>query len=289
MTLGRSLIDGLNRALAPVNLRLDTRTRSRAELARLRAVRASGHFERPVFPIPPAFEAMDPSRLLEAITSYRRRFEDFEDPSRNSTAYSFDNGYFTSPDAEVLYTVVREHRPRTVIEVGSGHSTRLIRQALADGGMSGRLVSIDPVPRRDLGQLADEHYLSPVESLRDQAAFAALRAGDILFVDSSHVVRTANDVVFLFLQVVPELRPGVLVHVHDIFLPYDYPADWIVERGWDWSEQYLIQALLTENRSYDVLWAGHYLQRTWPEFADHFPHARGRRASSLWLTRSRVS
>jgi hypothetical protein len=110
-----------------------------------------------------------------------------------------------------------------------------------------------------------------------------LHDGDILFIDSSHESRTGNDVVALFLKVIPALRPGVVVHVHDVFLPFDYPREWIVEQRWDWNEQYLVQAMLQGSHQFDVLWPAHFLQQTWPGFADHFGGRCRDNACSLWL------
>ena len=87
----------------------------------------------------------------------------------------------------------------------------------------------------------------------------------------------------LFLNILPRLKPGVLIHIHDIFLPYEYPREWIMQNRWPWNEQYLVQALLQGSEEYEVLWAGHYHQKTMPDFAKHFPLWQGKDASSLWL------
>lgn len=226
---------------------------------------------------------MGDAPLLETICRYGPRFDDFEDPSRNDVGYTFNNDYFSSPDTEVLYTIVRQFQPRMVVEVGSGNSTQIIRQAVLDGQLKTRLISIDPQPRMENSALADEVYRTRVEWLRSGELFRSFKAGDILFIDSSHVIKTGNDVVFLYLIVLPELPPGVLIHIHDVFLPYDYPREWVMEKRREWNEQYLVQALLMSTNAFEVLWAGHFLQRTRVDFAQHFPHLNGRVAGSLWL------
>ncbi|HEY6763823.1 MAG TPA: class I SAM-dependent methyltransferase [Candidatus Sulfotelmatobacter sp.] len=112
-----------------------------------------------------------------------------------------------------------------------------------------------------------------------------LGPNDILFIDSSHEVRPGNDVVRLFLNVVPRLRSGVVIHVHDIFLPFEYPREWMICNALNvnWAEQYLVQALLQGSNQFEVLWPGYYLQRTWPNFAEHFYYKPGAVAKSLWL------
>ena len=276
----------MNRCLQHVNLRLDTLTAERIEDRRLEALEQGGHFVQPPFPLPLAFESMTLAPLLGALSRYKSRFDDFAAPSRNDVRYTFDNDYFSSPDAEVLYTMVRTFQPQTVIEVGSGYSTKITRQALLDGQLHARLISIDPHPRLEIRALVDEFYLEPVEALRHRELFRSLQEGDILFIDSSHEIKTGNDVVFLYVQVIPALPPGVLIHIHDVFLPYDYPREWVVGKRLAWNEQYLVQCLLTCSSAFEVLWAGHYLHRTQADFAQYFPHLNGRVATSLWLRKT---
>jgi hypothetical protein len=283
MALGTVARSGINRMLRVLNLRLETLTAERLEARRLGALDRGGHFSRRVFPVARSFESMEVARLLASVDRYRNRFDDFEDPSRNDVGYTFRNAYFGSPDAEVLYAVIRDVRPTRVIEVGSGYSTRIMRQAILDGHLDTRLVCIDPAPRQEITGLADAVHRQAVEAVGDAELFRSLKAGDILFVDSSHEIRTGNDVVFLYLVVLPELAPGVLIHVHDVFLPYDYPSEWVIRHRFGWNEQYLVQAILLFSHAFDVLWAGHFLQSSRAEFGSHFPHAAGRRAQSLWL------
>lgn len=226
---------------------------------------------------------MGETSLLEKISSYGPRFVDFEDPSCNDVGYTFENDYFTSPDTEVLYTIVRKYQPATIVEVGSGHSTKVIRQAVLDGHLNTHVISIDPHPRTEIRGLVDKTYREPIEALGNTECFRSLKEGDILFIDSSHVIKTGNDVTFLYLNVIPELPPGVLIHIHDVFLPYDYPRECVIEKRWGWNEQYLAQARLAFASAFEVLWAGHFLQHTRGGFAHHFPHLNGRVPRSLWL------
>lgn len=283
MALSTRIKELSNAALSPLNVRVDSRTQDRLEEVRLGRLAESGHFDRPVFPAPPCFLACDADAMFQKLRRYEACFDVLADPAKNSVAYRFENDWFTSPDAEILYTLIREHRPRTVLEVGCGNSTRITRQAILDGELDCRIIAVDPQPRRDVAEIVDEFIQSPVENLSAATILSQLKSGDVLFIDSSHQVRTANDVVFLFLQVLPHLPAGVLIHVHDIFLPYDYPREWVVSDPREYAEQYIVQALLTFSSAFEVIWPGHYLQRTRSDFADHFPRMKGRSAQSLWL------
>jgi hypothetical protein len=283
MSLFTRVRSAANTMLAPLNMRTITLTAERAELKRLSGLEAAGRFEKPIFPVLKEFGDCNPSPLLAEVTKYQEIFGKFALAPRDGAQFSLDNDYFTSPDAEILYATVRRCQPLNIVEVGSGNSTLLFREAINDGQLNTRLVSIDPHPRREIARNSDEIILERVEHLSDLKRFAKLKANDILFIDSSHEIKTGNDVLFLFLQVLPSLLPGVLIHIHDIFLPYEYPRQWVVEKKWNWTEQYLIQALLQGSGKYDVLWPGHYLQRKLSDFNEQFVHWRGASAKSLWL------
>jgi predicted O-methyltransferase YrrM len=158
-------------------------------------------------------------------------------------SFHHGNGYFESCDAEVAYCMVRHWKPRHILEIGSGYSSRIMAAALRANmerdGVVGELISIDPQPERvpsnGLGDLVSV-IAKPVQYLETRL-FATLQPDDILFIDSSHVVGVGSDVTRVYLQILPALPPGVLVHVHDIFLPYDYPRDAVLRNLWFWSEQ----------------------------------------------------
>ncbi|MBL8113060.1 MAG: class I SAM-dependent methyltransferase, partial [Acidobacteria bacterium] len=165
-------------------------------------------------------------------------------------------------DAAVAYALVRERRPGLVVEVGGGFSSRVLRTALDAGGGGGRLVTIDPEPRADLTGVVSEHRKERVEDV-PLAFFEELPPDSVLFIDSSHRAGTGSDVNFLFLEVLPALAPGVLVHVHDVFLPEDYPFEWNAS-GPFYTEQYLLHALLLFSRGFRVVWPGRQMLRERP-------------------------
>ena len=274
----------INCFLHPFNLRLDTCTADRAEIARLACLVQDGHFARPIFPVLEQFHRCDPTPIIDAVKKHAPQFEQFNTESRPDR-YSFANDYYTSPDAEILYAMVRLYQPHCIIEVGSGNSTLLMRHAIADGGMPTQIISIDPMPRRNIEWFADEVIRERVEKLDANRIISRLERNDILFIDSSHEIRSGNDVIHLFLNILPSLRKGVIVHMHDIFLPYEYPQEWMVKYRWNWNEQYLLQALLQGSYEYEVLWAGYYLQKTKPNISDNFQFWKGDAARSIWLRR----
>lgn len=201
--------------------------------------------------------------------------------------YHFDNIWFGPIDGALLYGIIRFFHPRHIIEIGSGFSTYLMRRAIIDGNLVTRITSIDPEPRVDIRQVADIVRTQRVEELDVQTIVDELEAGDILFIDSSHTIISGGDVPFLFLEVVPKLRPGVLIHVHDIFIPYDYPEEWIRTLHRGWNEQYLVHAFLAFNTAFRILWSGSYMWATRRDdliaAIPHGAHAKG--AGSLWFQR----
>jgi methyltransferase family protein len=196
-------------------------------------------------------------------------------------AYGYDNPYFSLVDAAVTHTFVRERRFSVIVEVGSGFSSRVLRGGLDQNG-SGSLVSIDPVPRSSVLGIAHEHMSVPVQSL-PLSYFKALPEDALLFIDSSHKATYGSDVVFLLLSVLPILRPGVMVHVHDIFLPEEYPSAW---HDWAYSEQYVLHGLLAFSSVFSVVWPGHYVALTRPRvLARFFPEELIGLHCSFWIQR----
>lgn len=191
--------------------------------------------------------------------------------------------WFPGLDAAALYTVVRRVQPARVVEVGAGHSTRFLAWAAADGGFPVHITTIDPAPRAVLHGLEVDLVPATLERAGTMP-FARLSAGDVLSIDSSHVLMPGTDVDVLLNRVLPDLPAGVLIHIHDIFLPDDYPADW-AWRGYN--EQLAVAALIQGGR-YRVLWASHYVRTRLASalretVMSRLPLPPGARESSLWL------
>jgi hypothetical protein len=195
--------------------------------------------------------------------SYKTEYARF--PKRRQDApegaFYLDNNLFSSVDAEALYAMVRHLRPRRIVEVGSGFSTLLMALAADANRQDGDAIEIrciDPYPRDFVSKLADQGGIDLVRNAVERVPLDVvgnLSDGDILFIDSSHVLRTGGDVYREFLELIPRLRPGVYVHVHDIFLPRDYPSEWVMDNHWFWNEQYLLQAFLSFNSDFEVVLA----------------------------------
>jgi hypothetical protein len=228
--------------------------------------------------------------LIDEFSQFRSEYDRFPHaPTEFPHEFHFDNELFSGIDALGLYCMLRHAQPNLVIEVGSGFSTRVAAQAALQNSDT-RLIAVEPYPD-DL--LTDgfpglsELVSQPVQEL-DIEFFDRLGKNDVLFIDTSHVVRTGGDVTYLLLEVVPRLRPGVLVHVHDVFLPYDYPRDWLVEKYRFWSEQYLLAAFLAFNQDFEVVLANHYLSMNHSEALRRAfsaaPHLSG---LSFWFRRAR--
>jgi Methyltransferase domain len=152
----------------------------------------------------------------------------------------WSNGFLPGLDGAALYSLLVHEGPATYLEVGSGNSTRFARRAIRDHGLETKIVSIDPQPRAEIDAICDEVIRSPFEDA-DLSVLARLKAGDLLFVDNSHRVFTNSDVTVVFLEVLPNLPAGVFVHIHDVFLPEDYPSEW---NDRFYSEQYMLAAYL---------------------------------------------
>lgn len=168
--------------------------------------------------------------------------------------YDSSNGAFYPLDAALLFAIIREERPRRIIEIGSGSSTLVMLSAIKDGGSQTKLTCIEPY----LPSYLDPHrpqistlLEKPLQEVPIEI-FSELESGDILFIDSTHVVRFDSDVVFEILDILPILKPGVIVHVHDIFLPEDYPQEWLAQHRFFWNEQYMLQAFLSMNPHFKI-------------------------------------
>jgi hypothetical protein len=230
--------------------------------------------------------------LREVFPRFRSEYETLPNaPTDDHAAFHFGNGLFDGTDALVLYCMLRHLRPRRVIQVGSGYSTRLAAQAALANG-STELVCIEPCP----DEVLQEGFVGLTSLITEQVEevsldlFTALEADDVLFIDSSHAVRIGGDVAFLFLEVLPRLQPGVAVQVHDVFLPHQYPREWVVDELRFWNEQYLLQAFLASNSAFRVLLANSYLQERYPEILrSTFPTSPWWGGGSFWFERRRDS
>jgi hypothetical protein len=188
----------------------------------------------------------------------------WSEPPDRPSAFYLPNAYFSAGDADLLYQVLRFLKPRRMVEIGSGYSTRVASLALErnydETGIRPVHRCIEPYEsERIAGAMGIELITTPIEDWDIDWA-AELSAGDLLFIDSSHMIRPQGDVLKEYLEILPQLAAGVYVHIHDIFTPKDYPSRWLQENVVFWNEQYLLEALLSGSNRYEVIAAANFLK-----------------------------
>jgi predicted O-methyltransferase YrrM len=201
------------------------------------------------------------------------------------------NTMFPLSDAALLSGLMRHFQPARFVEVGSGFSSAEALDTADRWDLPTRFTFIEPFPQQRLERMLTEADRERVDVRREfvqdtpLATFEQLDAGDMLFIDSSHMAKTGSDVLRLVLRIVPALQPGVLVHIHDMFWPFEYPAEWL-EEGRAWNEAYLVHAFLLHNSAWQILLFGDWLWRAHPDLVEAFiPDASTDRPGSLWLQR----
>ena len=213
-------------------------------------------------------------QLLSKFTYYDELVK-FPLQKTNQTEYYYNNGFYEAGDAEYFYSVIRHFKPKQIIEIGSGYSTLMAQNAFAankvdDANYKCTYQCIEPYEQPWLEELDVEVIRKRVETI-DKSSFEALNANDILFIDSTHVIKPQGDVLFEYLEILPILKPGVIIQIHDIHMPKDYLSDWIYEHRL-WNEQYLLEAFLTFNNKFKILGSLNYLKHHHNEkFAAKFP------------------
>lgn len=221
---------------------------------------------------------------LDVLESFRftQELTGISDRYQGDLSFHFNNGSFESGDAEYWYQLLRTKKPRQVVEIGSGNSTLMARKAIEQNKRESRDYScvhicVEPYEKPWLEKTGVQVVRKRVEEI-DRKLFDGLGSGDVLFIDSSHVIRPQGDVVFEYLELLPTLKPGVIVHVHDIFSPRDYLKEWVIDEAKLWNEQYLLEAFLTSNHHWKILGALNFL---------HHDHAEKLKAKCPYLTPDR--
>lgn len=232
----------------------------------------------------------DQLALLRQLKPYTASIDYPVEQPDNPTTYFYGNDQYPVLDAEFLYAALCHFKPKAMIEVGSGFSS------LITADVNRRLLGskldfscIEPFPRQFLIDGVEGITRLVRQKVEDVelSFFDQLESGDILFIDSSHVSKVGSDVNYLFFEVLPRLKKGVMVHVHDIFLPDEYPKTWVIDQGRNWNEQYLLRAFLQFNADWKVLWAAHFMgTRHTAAVQDTFPrYPKLGGGGSFWITR----
>lgn len=204
-----------------------------------------------------------------------------EDPS----GFFWDNSQFSHSDAMSCYALLRHLKPRRVIEIGSGFSTLVTSVAIANNGQ-GEIICIEPYPRQFLGKVAGVTQLiqKPVQQIPLDFFNDTLSNGDVIFIDSTHTVKTGSDCLYLYLKVLPALRHRCMIHVHDVFLPDAMPKEWALSKQIYWTEQYLLLAYLLDNPRVRCWFGSHYHLRLHQELLAKFMHGQANAGGgSFWF------
>ena len=219
---------------------------------------------------------------LLATFSFTQELADIPDKKPDPLDFHFNNGAFESGDAEYWYQLIRSIEPKRIFEIGSGNSTLMAIKAIhanrsQNSDYSCKHVCIEPYERPWLEETDVSVVRRKIEDI-EISFFSELEENDILFIDSSHIIRPQGDVLFEYLELLPALNKGVIVHLHDIFSPKNYPKQWLENEVKFWNEQYLLEAFLSNNNSWKIIGALNYL---------HHHHFNNLRSVAPYLTHDR--
>ncbi len=222
---------------------------------------------------------LNESEQLKFIKNFKYTKElrnlNLKEESKNY-GFKIRNGSFENGDAEIYYQILRYFKPKKIIEVGSGHSTQICLEAIKknkeESGVDTNLTCIEPYENKWLEKLGVNIIRKKIEDI-DLDWNNELNAGDILFIDSSHIIRPQGDVLKIYFEIIPMLKRGVIIHIHDIFTPKNYLKAWVVDQVRFWNEQYLVESLLMNNNKLKVLLASNYLKNHhYEEFKLYCPY-----------------
>lgn len=227
---------------------------------------------------------------IREVGAFCEELRDVPDEEPEPGAFFWNNQFFNRADAVASYGFARSRQPKRWFEIGCGYSSLVLQMALERNEQPCDVTLIEPYPNRTIfdrlpkgwrhGETILQHV--PLEE------FEALEAGDVLFYDGSHCSKVGSDVNYFFFKLLPRLKPGVLIHIHDIFFPDPYPEAWIFERGQTWNEQFVLQAFLMHNDAYEVTLGNHWvhafhrdeLERSYTVLDDQY-------GCSFWMTKRR--
>lgn len=194
---------------------------------------------------------------LKEFLQNKENIQSIKKEEKDENKPMWNNMFLPGLDIVALYGMLVKHKPKKYIEVGSGNSTKVAKKAIVENNLDTKIISIDPYPRAEIDHMVDQVIRLPFENLKDFDLINELEAGDILFIDNSHRCLPNSDVTVFFLETLPKLKKGVIVHIHDIYIPYDYPQ-FMCDRVY--TEQYLLAvALLNGASNYDLLFPCYFI------------------------------
>jgi hypothetical protein len=238
--------------------------------------------------------ALDEGAMVDLFHRLRRHYPEVPFPEAKTPdwRYYLGNPAFSYADGITLFCMLREFRPARIVEAGVGFSSCLMMDTndrFFGGAIEMRMLDPHPEVLRALLEPGDP-YLGRIQTLALQDAsldlFTSLGEGDLLFIDSSHVGKTASDVTDYCFRILPALKPGVLVHVHDIFYPFEYPPEWVIQENRSWNEAYLLRAFLQYNQEFKVIYFNDWIYNRHADLTgQHMPLCRRQTGGSIWLRR----
>lgn len=226
-------------------------------------------------------------KLVKQFEQYYNEIP-FTENKSNDNRYYFENGFYSYTDAIFLHSMIRHFKPNQLIEIGSGFSSSVMldtNERFFDKSIN--LTFIEPYTDRLKSLLKDTDYERTTiieKNVQDVKieTFEKLNAGDILFIDSTHVVKTDSDVNYILFEILPTLKSGVLIHFHDIFYPFEYPKEWVF-MGRNWNEDYFLRAFLMYNNEFEIKLFSHYLHKHHQHIFDNMPLCFKNPGGNLWL------
>jgi predicted O-methyltransferase YrrM len=247
------------------------------------------------FPLPESINGIELKvkeqlQLLKHLEKYYAELP-FDGNKVKSLRYNYRNNYYSYNDGIILYSMIRHYKPKNIIEIGSGYSSAVMMDT-NDLSFQGSIdISlIEPFPNDRLYSLLKTSDNEKVEIIERDVQkvpldiFKKLKLGDILFIDSTHAVKTGSDVNYILFEVLPVLSSGVLVHFHDIYYPFEYPKQWVMN-GIGWNETYFLKSFLMYNNEFDIIFFSDYLHKYHKESFKDMPLTYRSTGSNLWITK----
>lgn len=247
---------------------------------------SDGFQDKPPYCDSDIFSSPEESRqLLEAIVDYSDEFQPPEDGNEESPERFFwKNSQYSHSDAMSYYALLRHIKPGKIIEIGSGFSTLVAAEAVDKNGV-GHITCIEPYPRKFLQRMKQIDLIErPAQEITVDWLNNNLNDGDVLFIDSTHTVKTGSDCLHIYLRLLPKIKRNIYVHVHDIFLPFGLPEQWLADLHIYWTEQYLLLGFLLDNPKVQFLYGSAYHQWANKELLEKFMHGRAKAGGgSFWF------
>ncbi|MGD0709856.1 MAG: class I SAM-dependent methyltransferase [Bacteroidales bacterium] len=227
-------------------------------------------------------------KLIESFTPFYKEIPFKPDEKQTNIRYQYENGAYSYTDAIILYSMIRHFKPERIIEVGSGYSSAVMldtNELFFDNNIDLTFIEPNPEILFSLMKDADKKSTALIQSNVQSITldnFEKLQKGDILFIDSTHVVKTGSDVNYILFEILPSLQSGVIIQFHDVFYPFEYPKSWVY-KGYNWNEAYFLKAFLMYNDKYEIKLFSEYIHKHHKEAFMDMPLCYENTGGNLWL------